>query len=493
VNGGNSVTDTYDADNLPKTVGDLSLSFDGQNGELTGSTLGSLTMTAGYNSFGEGSDLKTSAGSGTLFEEQDTRDSLGRVTQSVQTVAGQTHTFTYGYDVDGRLTSVGEDGTPLAQYSYDANGNRLSTAPGNTTPTATYDGQDRLLSEGGTTYAYSPNGYLATATSGGKTTSYTYDDLGNLTDVTLTEGTKIHYLIDGNGDRIGKEVNGTLVAGYLYDTAGRVVAELDGSGTLVERFVYAGSNTVPSYLVKGGVDYALVTDGRGSVRLVVNAQTGVVAQELDYDAWGKVTNDTSPGFQPFGFAGGLYDPQTGLVHFGARDYDATTGRWTGRDPILFNGGDTNLYGYVSDDPINVIDPSGEQGIGEAVWDKVKFGPTQLAKDLTGDAGGIGLLVERQALISMREGIWNQIDDWRKQLNDLMKRKKQGCKDPTLDAQIAALNSLISSAIALDSQLRQGIDALTQQMNDIKRQLAGPFWNPQNADPYVAPIRPLPHG
>jgi len=46
-----------------------------------------------------------------------------------------------------------------------------------------------------------------------------------------------------------------------------------------------------------------------------------VAQRIDYDAWGIVTLDTSPGFQPFGFAGGLQDGATGLVRFGARDYD----------------------------------------------------------------------------------------------------------------------------------------------------------------------------
>jgi len=70
----------------------------------------------------------------------------------------------------------------------------------------------------------------------------------------------------------------------------------------------------------------------------------------------------NPGFQPFGFAGGLYDPDTGLVHFGAREYDASTGRWLTKDPILFNGGDTNLYSYVSNDPINFIDPSGQFAI-----------------------------------------------------------------------------------------------------------------------------------
>ncbi|MFP5459939.1 MAG: RHS repeat domain-containing protein [Bacteriovoracia bacterium] len=62
---------------------------------------------------------------------------------------------------------------------------------------------------------------------------------------------------------------------------------------------------------------------------------------------------TALQFQGFGFAGGLYDQDTKLVKFGARDYDSRTGRWLSKDPIGFNGGDANLYG-------NFIDPNGLQ-------------------------------------------------------------------------------------------------------------------------------------
>ena len=89
---------------------------------------------------------------------------------------------------------------------------------------------------------------------------------------------------------------------------------------------------------------------------------------MDYDEFGNVTNDTNPGFQPFGFAGGLYDPQTKLVRFGARDYDAQTGRWTSKDPILFEGGDTNLYGYVLGDPVNLVDFPGLWSIAISAYD-----------------------------------------------------------------------------------------------------------------------------
>ena len=124
-------------------------------------------------------------------------------------------------------------------------------------------------------------------------------------------------------------------------------------------FVYASKRNVPDYLVEAGTTYRVISDHLGSVRLVVDTTDGTIVQRLDYDAFGRVMLDTNPGFQPFGFAGGLYDPQTGLVRFGARDYDPETGRWTSKDPLAFSGGDTNLYGYVLNDPANLVDPEGE--------------------------------------------------------------------------------------------------------------------------------------
>jgi RHS repeat-associated protein len=68
--------------------------------------------------------------------------------------------------------------------------------------------------------------------------------------------------------------------------------------------------------------------------------------------------DTNSGFQPFGFAGGIYDVDTSLVRFGARDYDPSIGRWTNKDPILFRGGSSNIYSYANNDPVNFLDPTG---------------------------------------------------------------------------------------------------------------------------------------
>src|SRR5262249_23596581 len=163
------------------------------------------------------------------------------------------------------------------------------------------------------------------------------DVLGNLVAVTLPTGTQITYLVDGRNRRIGKQINGTLMQGFLYQDGLLPVAELDGSNSVVSRYVYASRNNVPDYLIKGGTLYRTISDHVGSSRLVVNVTTGQIIQRMDYDVFGTVITDTNPGFQPFGFAGGLYDRDTSLVRFGTRDYVAEIGRWTAKDPIGFAG------------------------------------------------------------------------------------------------------------------------------------------------------------
>jgi RHS repeat-associated protein len=256
------------------------------------------------------------------------------------------------------LADVTQDGILIAHYDYDANGNRLSvTRPSGGMVSGTYDAQDRLTAYGAVSYTYNANGDLLTSTSGTEITAYTYDVFGNLSSVALPNGTQIEYVIDGQNRRIGKKVNGTLTQGFLYSGQLRPVAELDGSGNVVSRFVYGTKINVPEYMVKGGVTYRIITDHLGSVRLVVDTGTGAIAQRLDYDEFGQVRQDTNPGFQPFGYAGGNYDLDTKLVRFGFRDYDAFTGRWTTKDPIRFAGG-PNTYGYVQNSPIESTDPLG---------------------------------------------------------------------------------------------------------------------------------------
>jgi RHS repeat-associated protein len=176
----------------------------------------------------------------------------------------------------------------------------------------------------------------------------------------LPDGTQIVYVIDGKNRRIGKKVNGQLVQGFLYGDQLRPVAELDSNGNVVSRFVYGDKPNAPEYMIRGGVTYRFIADHLGSPRLVVDTATGVIEQRMDYDEFGNVLVDTNPGFQPFGFAGGLYDHGTKLIRFGMRDYDGEAGRWTAKDPILFQGADPNLYGYVLSDPVNGKDARGTQ-------------------------------------------------------------------------------------------------------------------------------------
>ena len=149
-----------------------------------------------------------------------------------------------------------------------------------------------------------------------------------------------------------------LVKGWLYKDSLKPVAELDGSGAIIAEFVYGSKYNVPDYVVKGGVSYRIISDHLGSPRLVINSVTGAVVSKLEYDEFGNVLEDSSAGFTPFGFAGGLYDSDTGLVRFGARDYEPLVGRWIRKDPIRFGGHDSNLFSYVFNDPVNLNDPYG---------------------------------------------------------------------------------------------------------------------------------------
>lgn len=303
-----------------------------------------------YDPFGDVSQLSATSYGALVYQGTFTRDADGRITQDVEDLNGTTTTWGYTYDSRGRLSTVSENGSVLDTYGYDANGNRISV---NGQTVANYNADDQLTSYNGVPYTYAADGSLASAGS----TTYQYDALGHLLEVKTPTET-ITYTYDGLGRRVGKSVNGTLVQGFLYADGLHPIAELDGQGNVVATFVYGTRPNVPDLMIKGGMTYRIISDPLGSPVEVINTATGAVVEQITYDAWGTITSDTNPGFQPFGFAGGLYDADTGLVHFGARDYDPAIGRWTTRDPLGFAGGDTNLYGYVLQDPINLEDPAG---------------------------------------------------------------------------------------------------------------------------------------
>jgi RHS repeat-associated protein len=415
---GSPISYVYDADGLVTSAGAEAITWNSQDGSLSGATVAQYTESYGYDStYGELGQLQATISSSAIYSVSYTRDALGRIFTRTETIGGVAATYGYSYDGAQRLANVTTGGTTTAAYTYDANGNRQTTGGGET-----YDAQDRLTQKGTTSYAYTLQGELETKTTGSQVTQYSYDGTGALRSVSLPSGKAITYVIDGLGRRVGKVVNGTLTTGFLYGAAQGPAAMLDGNNNLVARFVYGESAVVPDYMVMGATTYRLVKDERGSVRLVVNAQTGAVAERVDYNEWGVVTNDTSPGFQPFGYAGGLYDADTGLVRFGARDYDASVGRWTNKDPGKFAGG-ANFYAYAHGDPINYVDPSGHEevlALVGAALGGVIGGTLDLSKQIqqggcidwgeVGLAAGVGAVVGGVAGFLMDPAVFGELGE-----------------------------------------------------------------------------------
>ncbi len=363
VEGGQTISYTYDRDGLMVSAGALQVRRDPANGLIVGSELGTLRTVLSTTPYGERASKTVTQGQTTLYEATLTRDLLGQIVSAAEQVQGEAQRTTYTYTANGQLETVGKGGAVQVEYAYDANGNRTleRRVLTNETITAEYDARDRMTRYGPRTYAYSPTGFLTKRTDTGSQTStaYTYNTAGDLTHVLLPDQREIRYVIDAAHRRVGRQSTGHPFKGWLYGDQLNPIAELDADGNIVSQFIYATQQNAPDYMLKGETLYRFVTDVRGSVRLVVNTTTGEVVQSLCYSPFGQVEGDTNPGFQPFGFAGGLYDPETGLVRFGARDYDPDVGRWTAMDPLGFAAGDTSLYVYAFNDPINLIDPTGE--------------------------------------------------------------------------------------------------------------------------------------
>lgn len=368
INGAKPIEYRYDPDGLLIQAGALTLERHPRNGAIMATKLGHVTTVHSYDDFGQIRRYVARLKDQEIFALEFERDAARRIVKKIEMVEHHARTFLYEYDLAGRLSGSTIDGARTARYEYEMNGNRVAHRGGQDEVKATYDAQDRMLNYGGATYRYTANGELASAGSGKDIAAFDYDALGNLRSASLPGGPKLEYVIDGANRRIGKKVDGKLVQGFLYADQLKAVAELDGGNEIVSTFVYATKANVPDYLQKSGATYRIITDHLGSPRLVLDVESGAVAQTMDYDEFGVVRQDTMPGFQPFGFAGGLLDSHTKLTRFVARDYDASTGRWTAKDPTGFAGGDFNLYRYALNDPVNRTDAEGLQVSDEfGIW------------------------------------------------------------------------------------------------------------------------------
>jgi RHS repeat-associated protein len=182
--------------------------------------------------------------------------------------------------------------------------------------------------------------------------TYSYDALGNRVSETVT---------DGSGT--------TSTTQFAYDLSGQLIGEMTGGGQWTAYLANPqGSNQFLARVDGSGVTW-LLTDHQGSVIAAVSADGSQVLAQASYDAFGNVTlaSGTAADLGRLRFQGGMTDAATGLVHFGARDYSPTTGRWWTPDPA---NADSNTYRGMGNSPTNFTDPRGLERIavdGDTVY------------------------------------------------------------------------------------------------------------------------------
>jgi RHS repeat-associated protein len=275
----------------------------------------------------------------------------------------------YRYDplwrlVYSNITSQGVNA--LISYSLDNVGNRLSqTANGTTTNYSYNSANNELTSAGTTSYSYDANGNLLSRTMGSARWTYAWD-VAN------------HLLKVGNGTTQGR---------YAYDGNGRMLESIEASQNTY--FAYMGTAT----LWKNGTDYIYAgtqlvaftsdnlgyrtpryyhTDALGSVRLMTK-DDATVWYTNGYQPYGQDNGNPNcpscPTSPPIKFTGKPYSPGTGLYYYYHRWYDPATGRFVSVDPrpgSLSSPQSLNPYIYVTDSPVNNIDPAGEWGFDSLV-------------------------------------------------------------------------------------------------------------------------------
>lgn len=353
----------YDPDGKLTSFGPFDATRDGPMGAVTRIEDETLDVSISYDD-GLVSSRTHEVDGEVVYEIAFEYDDAGQIIDRTETIDGETTTRTYSYDA-GTLDEVDGGGT-TESYAYDVNGNRTSRTIAGSIVTTTYNEQDQIQSHDGRYYSYDADGFLRQR----GTDDLTYSIAGELLEVALDggQGETIEYTYDGFGRRIARTDGGETTE-YLYGNPrnrAEITATRAPDGT-VTTYHYDTTGRLLA-LDRGGEWYYVATDQLGSPRVVVDS-TGTVVREIEYDAYGAVRSDSDPSFDlAIGFAGGLADSDTGLVRFWNRDYDPETGQWTARDPILFAGEQANLYTYVANDPVNLIDPTGRSW--DCYWDRV---------------------------------------------------------------------------------------------------------------------------
>jgi RHS repeat-associated protein len=286
--------------------------------------------------------------------------------------------WTLTHDADGELThAVFASNQPAqipnqdVQYTYDANGNRVSmTSNGVVTP-YTVNNVNQYTAVGATSYTYDADGNLIRATDGSGTTNYTFNDLNQLTGIS-GPSVSAAFTYDPFGRAATQTVNGTFTS-FLTDPAqlGNVVASYDATGALIGHNTY-GLGLTSQVSASGSASY-YDFDSAGNT-IGITGATGAYVNQYRYLPFGETTPVSALLQNSFTF-GGMYGVMTispTLDSMRARDYAPALGRFVSVDP---DRQDTNLYQYAGNSPVANTDPSGRWYVDIGISGGVGIGGT----------------------------------------------------------------------------------------------------------------------
>eukprot|EP00828_Plagiopyla_frontata_P031438 TRINITY_DN4127_c0_g4_i1.p1 TRINITY_DN4127_c0_g4~~TRINITY_DN4127_c0_g4_i1.p1 ORF type:complete len:677 (+),score=268.79 TRINITY_DN4127_c0_g4_i1:180-2210(+) len=316
--------------------------------------------------WGDKSEAERLAGNAPYFLELETGRS-GRVVRRTERIDGRRETWRYKYDREGRLTSC-LSATGWAQdYEYDSTGCRNADYAVGRVPFMRVFRQDRrhrLRTVDDTSFEYGKNGLLAVRRGPDGVFRYHYDSEGRMVMAELPDGRLVEYRHDGRGRPELRLVNGDPATILRWRDDGRLAGF--GNGRREWMFAYDGEERLPRSAVVDGTGFTLDFDQAGSLKVVAN-EHGTVVKAVQYDPFGVRMWDSNPGlYLPLGYAGGIDDPDTGLVLFGDRDYDPDTGCWLdGSGQEVFQGpfqlGEAEFIPRV-EQPRGQRDLAGEQNL-----------------------------------------------------------------------------------------------------------------------------------
>ncbi len=256
---------------------------------------------------------------------------------------------------------------------------------------------DRVSDDGLFTYTYTNEGNVWTKTrradnpTGDYLTEYTFDHRNRLTKILVKDYVngvlkvvrKVNYSYDAFDRLVGRNYDpdgwgpaGAQIAKYVYDGE-HIALAINNYGQVKNRYLWAdqvdlvlADEQVTNPGTIGNVLWP-VADDLGTVRELaqhdgVNTTTAV--NRRTYDSFGRLTSETSAAVDHvFGYTGAYWDESFGIQNHHHRWYDPALGRWLSEDPIGFASGDTNLYRYVGNGPVNGVDRNGlEIGCREAI-------------------------------------------------------------------------------------------------------------------------------